>query len=650
MSILSGEFSYRPEIDGLRAVAVLVVILFHAGLGVPGGFVGVDVFFVISGFLITSLILKDLQQNRFSLVLFWERRARRILPAALVVTLSALVAGWFFLIPRDYVALGRSAAHQAIFSANFYFRGTIGYFNDATDKMPLLHTWSLAVEEQFYMIVPLLLLGLFRFQHFRRRGVLLAVFLSGILVSLSFSCYDLIRHPNAAFYLLHSRAWELLIGSTLAILPSTWVPTRRIIRELLSAAGFVGILVPCFFYGESTAFPGIAALPPCLGAALVIWANAPHEAGLPTLGRVLASRPAVFVGLISYSLYLWHWPLLTFARYQFFEPLSIGLRIGLLGIAFLLSVLSWRFVEMPFRKRTFCISRRSIFIFSGAGLGSVLVLGLSLVLAKGIPSRLAPQARIYAEAKGAWVVPEPPDIEGTTITGNLHAFGNSDPKANPKFLLWGDSHAIAVLPAIDTFLKEKQVAGLAALHAGMPPVLGFAPRRFRDGKCERHNAAVFNYIMNHKISSVFLVARWSYYGSQEKKDGDLTSLELGLLDTVQMLVQAGVHTWVLLQVPEHVFDVPVELARAEMLNKTIDHLCTKPGSWNGLASNDAGILEKLRNAGAQVIDPRPRFLNPTQTHYMIAMNGVALYVDANHVSPIGARMLLLPLFREAFSP
>lgn len=217
------------------------------------------------------------------------------------------------------------------------------------------------------MVVPILLLGLFRFPRFRHRGALLNVFLAGFLISLGLSCYDLISHPNAAFYLLPSRAWELLTGCFLAILPPEWMPVRRPVRELASLAGLAGILIPCFFYGNNTPFPGIAALPPCLGTALIIWSTSSCEASQPVLGRVLATRPLVFVGLISYSLYLWHWPLLAFGRYSSFEPLSWELRIGLLALAIVLSVLSWRFVETPFRKRGLCATRRSIFVFEASG-------------------------------------------------------------------------------------------------------------------------------------------------------------------------------------------------------------------------------------------------------------------------------------------
>jgi peptidoglycan/LPS O-acetylase OafA/YrhL len=268
---LISNFRYRPEIDGLRAIAVMAVVLFHAGLGVTGGFIGVDVFFVISGFLITSLIFKDLEAGKFSFTNFWERRARRIIPASVAMVFAVLIAGWFLLLPSDYAALGKSAAMHAAFAANFYFWRSTNYFSGPADELPLLHTWSLAVEEQFYLFVPLLLAGLFRLPKLRSRRVLLLLFGIGFVISLALSIIAVPRMPAAAFYLLPTRAWELLAGSIIAILPT--VSLSRPLRELLCWTGFALILIPCFLYTKQTPFPGLAALPPCLGTALFIWVS-----------------------------------------------------------------------------------------------------------------------------------------------------------------------------------------------------------------------------------------------------------------------------------------------------------------------------------------------------------------------------------------
>jgi peptidoglycan/LPS O-acetylase OafA/YrhL len=359
--------SYRPDIDGLRAIAVLSVVFCHAGVGLPGGYVGVDVFFVISGYLITSLILKELKQETFSLADFWERRIRRILPALVAVTIAALLAGWFLLMPEAYASLGKSVAALALLISNVQFWRDTGYFEAAAEEKPLLHTWSLAVEEQFYLFVPVFLLLLARTSRLHRAVALLTL---AMIVSFGLSIYGTHRHPDATFYLLPSRAWELFVGALLAFVPIGWLTGSTRCKELAAALGLALILIPCVLYDQSTRFPGLAAVPPVLGTALLIWSGNTSTAGLPITNRCLTWRPFVAVGLISYSLYLWHWPLLAFARSQSISPLSYIDRFQLIAASLLIGAISWRYVELPFRSRKVFASRRwllavSVLMFVG---------------------------------------------------------------------------------------------------------------------------------------------------------------------------------------------------------------------------------------------------------------------------------------------
>jgi peptidoglycan/LPS O-acetylase OafA/YrhL len=347
---------YRPDIDGLRAIAVLSVLFFHADLGCSGGFVGVDVFFVVSGYLITGLILKDIDAGRFGITQFWERRIRRILPALSIVVLFCLAMGWFFFSPLDYRKLGQSAFAQALLVSNIFFwqtAGKAGYFDESSVEItPLLHTWSLAVEEQFYLLFPFLLLACRGFS--RRRLARLTLVLGAISLGLSVYCSYYYRVAN--FYLLPTRAWELLIGAWPAIVLSTRDPARWL-KESVSWAGLAAILAAIFLYNRETRFPGITALPPCVGAALIIWAN---RSSCTSVGKILAWPPLVYIGLISYSLYLWHWPLLAFGRYLVPGPLSVGERGLLLLIGLVLAALSLKFVETPFRQRSVCPTRMAV--------------------------------------------------------------------------------------------------------------------------------------------------------------------------------------------------------------------------------------------------------------------------------------------------
>ncbi|WP_420587368.1 acyltransferase family protein [Ruegeria sp.] len=302
---------YRPDIDGLRAVAVVPVVLHHAGFaGVPGGFVGVDIFFVISGFLITTILAREIRDGQFSILSFYERRARRILPALFVVLAACLAVGWFLLLPNQYGNLAVSVGATLLFASNIWFWMDAGdYFGHGIEFAPLLHTWSLAVEEQFYLFFPLLLWALSRAS--MRVWIRVIVLIS--LVSLALSMYATTAHPVANFYLTPTRIWELGIGALLAVgaFPALRRPAAV---EAVALIGAVLIIGSILLISDHTPFPGITAIPPCLGAAFLIWAG---MYGRSMIARFLTLRPVVWIGLISYSLNLWHWPVLVAARVQY---------------------------------------------------------------------------------------------------------------------------------------------------------------------------------------------------------------------------------------------------------------------------------------------------------------------------------------------
>lgn len=642
---------YRPEIDGLRAVAVLAVVAYHAGLGLPGGYIGVDVFFVISGYLITSLIVKELDEGSFSIAVFWERRARRILPALVVVTLATLSAGYFLLLPADYAALGKAVAAQAGLAANLYYWRDTGYFSGGADQKVLLHTWSLAVEEQFYVVLPLVLGLLFRFlSPHDRNSTIRSLFIAGSLGSLALSIYAVPRHPAAAFYLLPTRAWELLLGAALAVFPAEWITDNRTFREWATFIGLAAVLVPCLAYTSETPFPGVAALPPCLGTALLLWGTMRKTEGdsQPFLGRLLATPAAVFVGLLSYSLYLWHWPLFAFSTYWAVEPLSLGFRASLVALGFLLAFASWRFVETPFRARQVFASRRKIRVFAVASLALVLISGGVVTSMDGLPHRFSPQVLAYANAKNDSAFGSSLAVEDVE-RGGLVPIGIQDRGARVRMVVWGDSFAMAAMPAFDSLLKERGEAGRAATHASTAPVLGFF-RNLNFGLGEESlafNEAVLAYIEANRPSDVFLIARWRGYGNHS--DGaNPVSIDSALLATVHRLKNAGVRPWIFLQVPTHAFDVPRALARAALFDEDINEKCAGPEAWNGISGEGSELLRRIEAAGGRLLDPRPRFLDPTRCHYIVSKDGHPLYRDWGHLTTKGSLLMLLPLLRDAF--
>lgn len=453
--VYESEGPYRPDIDGLRGLAILPVVLYHAGYReFGGGFVGVDVFFVISGFLITSLILRQLHAGEFTFTAFWCRRARRILPALAPVVLFVLVWGWFSYFPSDYKGVGREVLTQAFFASNVYFWLSSGYFTAPAETKPLLHTWSLSVEEQFYLIMPLLLVPLTRYA---KRGALSIVFVL-LLASLYLSIWSTHRHPDAAFFLIYSRAWELLMGSMLALLTvanrSNRAMLPRWIYELSSAGGVVAILCATTLYDSTTPFPGVAALVPCLGTAAAIWSNG---TAATYAGRLLAHRSMVRLGLISYSLYLWHWPLLAFARYLSPYKLSGGATALVIIASVPIAWASYRYVELPVRKSSRLKHTNVVIAGALALLCSMLLTGAYVNLTDGVRWR------------------QPFD---STFAGDFHPAGRRARLCQPvtsvamryeyicrlgsvsnsqgKVLLVGDSFAEMYLPSFEVLSRKYQ--------------------------------------------------------------------------------------------------------------------------------------------------------------------------------------------------
>jgi peptidoglycan/LPS O-acetylase OafA/YrhL len=423
------EFKYRPDVDGLRAVAVTIVLLFHCGLGFSGGYVGVDVFFVISGYLITGLILKEQSTETFSIAEFWGRRIRRIIPAATLVGVVCLCAGWVFLLPGDLKKLAASLVAQQAMLSNAYFWRNTDYFAGPSETMPLLHTWSLAVEEQFYLGFPLLLIVLKRFK-FR---IAASIMLSFAVVSLLVSEWAVSRHPTAAFFLLPSRAWELLLGALLVYCPEPRRIRRRW-KELGAWTGIALILAAGTCFNSETRFPGIAAMVPCVGTFLIIYFNSFRET---SLSMALANKNVVFVGLISYSLYLWHWPILAFTRYWIGLDLPLDVRFGVLVASFLFAVASWRFVETPFRKGF--VGARTVKLVAGAIASATVVIGVSqwVNIKEGFPTRFPESIRKLAEPI---VIPDSYVASIQAIRdGKLPTLGLprrfDEP---PDFLVWGE--------------------------------------------------------------------------------------------------------------------------------------------------------------------------------------------------------------------
>ncbi|MDE1569663.1 acyltransferase family protein [Aquabacter sp. P-9] len=470
--------TYRTDIDGLRAVAVCLVLLFHAGFPPSGGFIGVDVFFVISGYLITDLILNEARAGTFTFFGFYDRRVRRILPALLVVLVASLAAGALILMPGDFAVLGRSAAYTAVGLANFFFFRHTGYFDGAAELMPLLNMWSLAVEEQFYLAWPLLLLGAVRLARKWPHAVA-ALFVLVIGLSFALAVVKVAEGAKSAFYQPFGRAWEFAIGGALVLVRDRLAGLPRGAAEGLKFAGVAAILVPALLLDPTSPFPGPNAVSPVLGTALLLL---PTRA--PTLvAAALSLRPVRFVGQISYSLYLWHWPVLAFTRHYVNGAHLTDLQaIGALAVAFGLAVLSWRFVEQPVRRYRAMPARRVVLSGTLAGLG-VAALGFSIYLAEGVANRVSPQLAALGSFERMWNWPCPQ--RAAVGEGKVLCVAGADWRtATTRGIVWGDSHAEHLMHLLDEAGRRTNTAialvracpavfsreGLRRAPAGLPAI------------------------------------------------------------------------------------------------------------------------------------------------------------------------------------
>lgn len=650
--------AYRADIDGLRAIAVLSVVIFHAKLGLfPGGFVGVDIFFVISGFLIASIIVKEHERGDFSIARFYERRIRRIFPALLTVILASAAIGWFVLAPGDYMAFARSAMAAMAFYSNFFFNRQAGYFAPAAETQPLLHTWSLGVEEQFYLLAPLILLALLGPLRRWRAAIFWALFAA----SLGVSIFGVMREASWAFYLPHSRAFELMAGVALALglLPAL---TSQRVAEAAAWTGLTLIAGSVLLFTAATPFPGVAALAPVLGTALIIHAGARH---VTSAGRLLASAPAVFTGKISYSLYLWHWPLLALAEYEWGAALTLWHRLALVALAIGLSVLSYHFVEQPARRATPLLTRRAVFTFGVVSI--VLCLGLSqtIIRTRGLPVRLAPEVAEFARAT-------PTKLDTGGLCG-FDARGKSETVRDcpigetsltkPRFILLGDSHAAALSVDFARAAKAHGVMGYNYGRGGCPPLLGLQNAGSAFRRCLAPGRRIEALLKDPNITDVILHGRWGLYAEGEasanepntrprqfdasSKDANRAAFAKVLRGTVETIRAAGKRVTILGPVPELEINLPAAMIKAKMRGLSPD-LSLARSKFDQRASAVMPVLQELAQIeGVRVLYPHELLCDGQSCK--TEEGGKALYFDDDHLSPAGSA-LIRPLIESAIKP
>lgn len=654
---------YRPELDGLRTVAIIPVLLFHAGLpAVPGGYVGVDVFFVISGYLITSLLLQDLAEGRFRFRDFYARRIRRIAPTLMLVLFVSIPFAWLWMLPEELKVFGKMLASTTLFLSNVTLWGETGYFEASSELSPLLHTWSLAVEEQFYLVFPLLLL---LFHRLWCRG-LNWLLLFGILASFAFADWASTRQPAAAYYLIPTRAWQLLLGAWLALHFSRVVGliSRWRLQDVLAGAGLLMIAFAIFSFDEKTPFPGRYALLPTLGAALVLAASS----GDSRIGCLLASRPFVHVGLLSYAMYVWHQPVLAFARLRLMDEITPEVMVLLCLLVYVLAWLTWRFVEQPVKNWTISNMQGGALplkrLYTSFALSSALALGAGVVLynkADAWHRQVLSQPLLLSLEP---VEPHSQCFDGVITQDNKQPFCRiGAEKATEDFVLYGDSHALSLHESFGEVASRLQLAGLFTGLSGCPPLFAVhvLHKDQANTHCHDQNERVFSYVKERGIRRVLLAARWTYYtdggylgddwsylgvnlSDERSRDLSRRAFEVGVAETERRYREIGVELLWIMQVPQQK-DTPRRIYGSAAISRRLDDNYMRSVS---IPLNEHLKLQSFVQQVFEVAVPAPRRFSfdgwlCDMQHCLMGTRNASRYSDDDHLSREGARDLLVPI-------
>jgi peptidoglycan/LPS O-acetylase OafA/YrhL len=653
--------AYRPDIDGLRAIAILSVVLNHARVPwLTGGFTGVDIFFVISGYLIGGHIYAELRNGTFSFARFYQRRAKRILPALYAVLAASIAAALVLLSPAEAARLARAAFAATLSASNILFWHSANYFDVRGEMNPLLMTWSLGVEEQFYAAIPLLMVLLARV---RREWMLGAVMLASA-ASLALAWVALGEHPSLVFYMLPARAWELGAGVALAVVElDGWRGLRGRLAELAGAAALALMIAPLFLLNSASAFPGPAALPSVMGAVGAIavpasWVNR----------RLLSASPLVFIGKVSYSWYLGHWPLMAFAHIVYGGEAPRVVLFGAIAVSFGAAVLSYVLIEQPFRA-----SRRGPGpLLARYAVASALMLALSVVVwaTGGVAARYPALAQL--DEANAVLYTDPCLVDSGDYQPNFSAPCNDAVDARPVVALWGDSHAAALAPALRELAHARGYAFIELTKSSCPPLTGathYVPRNARlAAACVRYNERVLEALKHDpRIRVVILNCAWAGYLHRSWQDGWLVAdiarrrempeegvaqvmLTQGLESTLGALRAAGKHVMILGDVPTFDFE-PVwrieteqilarrELARLLRVQGAEDTGSGAPNDGEAVALSTALLDRAADGADVELVNLRAAFCD-TRDKCKYRDGSHLLYADNNHLSPEGARYAL----------
>ena len=638
-SKLARSGHYRPEIDGLRALAVLPVLFYHVDIpGFSGGFVGVDMFYVISGYLITSIIAKDVFLNRFSFISFYERRIRRIFPALFGVVFFSILAGAVLLAPKEFATFGKGLVAMTFFLSNIFFKrigGVEGYFGGDAHSQVLLHTWSLSVEEQFYLFFPTVLVLVTLVARKRVRECLWA----GLVLSFVINVWATQHAPRAAFYVLIPRAWELLLGALLA-LKAVPLLQNRVARELAGIAGLVLIGWAIVGFTPATPFPGYAALLPCLGSGLIIYSG---EGGPSLVRSILSFQPLVFIGVISYSLYLYHWPIIVFSKYVAVGGLSVSATVFAIALSLVMAFVSYEFIESPFRGGDSLFSRRQIFSIGIVTSAASAALGLAIYTTHGFPVRFSESTRQlitenterkgdYQEVCTNWKKPINSMADMTFCT-----VGEQSSK---KILFWGDSHVQQLYPLVQKIYDEGGLPDRGAIFAiaagcSLTEHMNRATPGFH---CDSFAHYAMLRAEEDDIDTIYIgfaaprmvdlcpAVDGRCIGKMSDEEVRVRVLQ-EVSDHVQQLKARGKRVIVSLPFPLYSKSIP----ELEVRNAVLQRFgSVETATEVSLPSARSALATLATNLGAEVFDPRKSLCS--ESGCVTELNGVSIYKDHSHIA------------------
>ena len=645
---------HRKDIEGLRAISVIPVVLYHFGIGFPGGFVGVDVFFVISGYLITSNILLQLGAGTFSILEFYERRIRRIVPALAFMLIGVLLAGWFLYLPEEFASLGAQTVAVATFTANFKFMMQGGYWDPHAESIVLLHAWSLAVEEQFYIIIPVLL---FLIHKYCRR--LLTPCLVGLAI-LSFSaCVVCSSHQSRfAFYMLPTRAWEILCGSLLGVIgtpmkPAASLISRRFVNDFCGLAGLLIIIVSYWIINASMLFPGWIPLLPVSGAALVMFANREMQS---LSGAILALPPLQIVGRLSYSLYLWHWPVIVFFRsYRSPAGLSDSDVVAMLFLSLLLASFSWACIEQPFRRVNHLRQRRHAILVGAVVLSAFIGCGLGVKAMNGVPGRFTGTVRAMIDSPGRGAMNH---YDATHVLEDGGIKFNCTSSRFPQMVILGDSHGMMFAPVLRDLADERNTPiafltqdGTSGLFAGDDRNV-IAWKSTYEEKVARDNL-VREHLELWRPHTIMVFGRWEAGIGSQLADGMLsqkTALK-SHEESLRWLSTKCKNLVVVLQ-PPILYEGGGVLAKRWLFNALKRAKGNMPILGEPLARRERRLLSEewfrlLSIDNLTIVDSSRIYLR--NDHILYHDGGALRYYDGDHLNELGAersRSLFATVFQE----